>query len=94
MHLALHDIGDKCAPEFDTGVRRRLSAETDVILDFARRYPVARFRIHDETGSALSLLLVARNELRECSPADAVRVDRALPPDVLRGLVPLPAAPG
>lgn len=93
VHMALHDIGDWCIPQTDADARRRLRRDTDVILSFARRYPTARFRIDDETGSVLSLLLVARNELRACSSADAARVDRALPPGVRNGLVPLaPAA--
>ncbi|MFF4728744.1 hypothetical protein ACFY3M_25990 [Streptomyces mirabilis] len=47
----------------------------------SRRYPDARFPIDDETGTTLSLLLVTRQSMRDCAPALAVHVDRALPSD-------------
>lgn len=92
VHAALHDIGRWCESRADLRAPRRLARAADVILIFARRYPKARFSIDDETGSTLSLLLVARYELRNCAPTDAARVDGVLPPKVRDGLAPLPPA--
>lgn len=78
MHGALHDLGTQCGPS----ARADLAAvdrDVSTILDFARRYPEGRFAVDDETGSVLSLLLVARDAVRTCSPSAARRVDGALP---------------
>lgn len=80
VHGALHDLDARCKPGASSKVQIGLARDADRIVAFARRYPNARFPIDDETGSTLSLLLVARQSLRTCAPAAAATVDGALPP--------------
>lgn len=89
VHRALHDFTTWCTPEADARARQLLQRDAELIVAFTRRHPTSRFRIDDETGNPLSLLLVTRNELRECAPAAAAVADRALPPAIRRGLTPL-----
>lgn len=89
VHRALHDFNTWCTPGADARARRQLQRDAELIVAFTRRHPTARFPIDDETGNPLSLLLVTRNELRECAPAAAAVADRALPPNIRRGLTPL-----
>lgn len=89
VHDALHDFDTWCTAQIGARGRRQLDGDVDVILAFARRNPDVRFPIDDETGSTLSLLLVARHALRTCHPAAAARVDQVLPQDVRGGLTPL-----
>jgi hypothetical protein len=79
LHDALHDLGDQCEPVRSDRSKPSIDRDVATILAFARRYPEGRFPIDDETGSVLSLLLVARDTLRPCEPAAAARVNRALP---------------
>ena len=79
VHQALHSLGDQCEPVRSDRSKPSINRDVNTILAFARRYPEGRFPIDDETGSVLSLLLVARDALRPCEPAEASRVDRALP---------------
>ncbi|ALV33115.1 hypothetical protein [Streptomyces sp. CdTB01] len=81
VHQALHGIDATCHANGGGGKQTSLTRDVDTIIDFSRRYPDARFPIDDETGSTLSLLLVTRQSMRDCAPALAARVDRALPPD-------------
>lgn len=90
VHETLHGFRAWCRPGADTQARRQLERGARMIVRFARHYPQARFPIDDETGTALSVLLVTRNELRECAPAAAAVADRAIPAEVRRGLAPLP----
>ena len=92
MHRALHRIGREC--RLPAAVRSRADIDADVrsILRFARLYPTGRFGIDDETGTPLSLLLVTRQSLRDCSAHDAARVNAALPPPQ-RERASLPTAP-
>lgn len=80
IHIALLDIGRECLLPAATRVPARIDADVDTILRFTRDYPVGRFVIEDETGSAQSLLLVTRQALRDCSPRNAARIDARLPP--------------
>lgn len=89
VHDALHDFASWCTAQIGARGRRQLDRDVDVILAFARRNPDVRFPIDDETGSTLSLLLVARHALRTCHPAAAARVEQVLPRDVRSGLTPL-----
>ena len=50
-----------------------------MITSFAGRYPDTRFSIEDESGTALSLLIAARDDLAGCRPAAAEAIDAALP---------------
>ena len=83
VHEALHDIDATCRATVkgESGKQASLARDADTVITFSRRYPNARFPIDDETGTTLSLLLVTRQGLRDCAPALAARVDRALPPD-------------
>lgn len=81
VHAALHDIGARCGPTAaNPSARQQLAADAEVIVSFAERYPEALFTVDDEAGRTLSLLLVARDELRICAPAASRRADLALPP--------------
>lgn len=80
LHASLHRMERVCA-------RKNLTASDTRMLESAARsfvrlyraYPDARFQIDDESGRMLSVLLVARAELRTCSAGPAAIVDRALP---------------
>ena len=81
VHAALHDIGQRCFPQpsTDPAFREALDADAAVITSFAARYPDVRFSIEDESGTALSLLLAARDDLAGCWLPAAAAVDAALP---------------
>lgn len=81
VHAALHDIGERCFPQpsTDPASREALDADASVITSFAARYPDIRFSIDDESGTALSLLLAARDDLAGCRPGAAAVIDAALP---------------
>lgn len=75
VHEALHDIGAQClATDPDLGV---IAADVDRIIEFSQRYPVGRFPIDDETATASSLLLVAREAVKTCALAEVDRLDAA-----------------
>lgn len=87
VHAVLHEIEQSCSGgPADSRAGERLEANADVLVRFARKYPRARFPIDDESGRALSLLLVAREALLPCAPAAAARVDEALPEEYRKGL--------
>lgn len=79
VHRALHAMGRACrTASADRGVdevRRPVAA----MLRFARDYPDAGFRVDDESGSTLSLLVVLRNEVQTCDPTLVLAVDELLP---------------
>jgi len=79
VHQALHSLGDQCRLGKSDRSDASINRNVDTLLTFARRYPEGRFAIDDETGSALSLLFVARDTLRPCDSVEAARVDLALP---------------
>lgn len=93
VHAALHDFSTWCTPTAGARARQRLQRDAALIVAFARRHPRARFPIDDETGTTVSLLLVTRQELRNCAPAAAGLADRALPASIRRGLTPLGNTP-
>lgn len=80
IHQALHSIGRECRLPPAARGKAAIDADVRTILRFVRRYPTGRFPIDDETGSPLSLLLVTRQALVDCSPRNAALVDAALPP--------------
>lgn len=79
VHQALHALGRICKPNDTTNQTSQARRPVAVILDFARRYPKTTFHIDDETGTAISLLIVVRQSLRSCAPSLMSRVNRALP---------------
>lgn len=83
IHRALHTLGSVCKPGDDTKQTSRARPPLEVILDFARRYPNVSFPIHDETGTTLSLLFVARDSVRSCAPTLMPRVERLIPSEYL-----------
>lgn len=89
VHEALHTLGRVCRPGAGADQASRARRPVDVILDFARQYPNVSFPQHDETGTTLSLLFVARNEVQSCAPALTARVERLIPAEYLT-----PTAPG
>lgn len=83
VHRALHTLGRVCKPGDDTNRTSQAEPSLAVILDFAHRYPNVRFPVHDETGTTLSLLFVARDSVRSCAPGLIPRVDRLIPSEYL-----------
>lgn len=83
VHRALHTLGRVCRPGAVTDPASRARRPVAVILDFARQFPNVSFPVHDETGTTLSLLFVARNEVQSCAPALTARVERLIPPEFL-----------
>lgn len=79
----LHEIGRVCVAKARTrptaGDQRLLGRIARTFVRLYRDYPDARFRIDDEGAGMLSVLLVARVDLRACSPPAAAILDRALP---------------
>lgn len=85
IHDALHDIAARCRPGAVADDPARVTRDTDVIRSFARRHPDVAFPIDDERGTTLSLLLVTRQALADCSPALAAAVDEELPTEYRSG---------
>lgn len=79
VHRALHALGRICKPNDTTDQTSRARQPVAVVLDFARRYPSVSFRVHDETATTVSLLIVVRYSLRSCAPTLMTRVNQALP---------------
>ncbi len=73
VHKALHDIGEQCLETTpDLG---KIGSDVDLIITFSLRYPTGRFLIDDETANASSLLLVTREAVKPCAPAELDRLD-------------------
>ena len=83
VHRALHGLGRVCRRGGGTDRASRARRPVNVILDFARRFPNVSFPVHDETGTTLSLLFVARNEVQDCAPALTAQVERLIPAEYL-----------
>jgi hypothetical protein len=80
LHVILHRLESTCErSRRSSATRSQLNRDVGQILAFARAYPEARFQIDDESGKALSVLLVAREATRHCAPDASRRLDRALP---------------
>lgn len=88
IHRALHTLGKVCRPGAGTGQAAQARRPVSVILEFAREYPNVSFPLHDETGTTLSLLFVARNEVQSCAPALTAQVERLIPAEYLTPTVP------
>ncbi len=73
---ALHDIGAQCRkPTPDPTV---IDSDVTTITGFAKRYPVGRFPIDDETATASSLLIVTREAVKNCSPDQMAVINATL----------------
>ena len=83
VHRALHVLGRVCRPGANTDQAPRATRAVSVILQFARRYPSVSFPLHDETGTTLSLLFVARSQVQSCAPQLTARVERLIPREYL-----------
>lgn len=79
IHRALHALGKICKSPDATNQTALARPSVEAIVDFARRYPNARFAIDDETGTTVALLLVAREALRTCAPALIPQISQTLP---------------
>lgn len=88
VHRALHSLGRVCRRGGGTDRASRARRPVTVILDFARRFPNVSFPVHDETGTTLSLLFVARDEVQDCAPALTVQVERLIPAEYLAPTAP------
>lgn len=96
IHDGLDQIGRACAAKAARAGRARVaSREVRRLLAFRRRYPTQRFTLESagETGTMLSVLLVARAELAGCYPRGAEAIDRVLPRQVRRALPPARGTP-
>lgn len=80
IHTALHDMGARCTPGADAAAQAQIGRDVDELISFARAYPDAHFNVDGENGQALNLLLIARDEMRNCAPAAAARANQQLPP--------------
>jgi hypothetical protein len=78
VHHTLHALNQTCQPHTKHRLRRA-TREGRTILRFAKRYPAARFPIHDETGTAVELLMVTREALRTCAPTLVPTINTELP---------------
>lgn len=83
IHRALHTLGRVCRPVAGTDHAAQALQPVTVILAFSRQYPNVSFPLHDETGTTLSLLFVARHEVQSCAPALVAGVERLIPPEYL-----------
>lgn len=83
VHRALHVLGRVCRPGASTDQASHAQRPVQVILTFARKYPNVSFPLHDETGTTLSLLFVARNEVQSCAPSLTARIERRIPAEYL-----------
>ena len=88
IHRALHTLGRVCRSGGRTDQASEARRPVTVILDFARRYPDVSFPVHDETGTTLSLLFVARKEVQDCAPALTAQVELLIPPEYLAPTAP------
>ena len=79
VHRALHAIGRICESGDPAGRTTLVRPHIDTILDFARRFPDVSFPIDDETGTTVSLLIVARDGVRTCAPSLVDKINSALP---------------
>lgn len=82
LHKALHDLDTACSKGRTDTTQQAVARDTQVIVEFAKRYPNAVFPIDDETGRTLSLLIVTRQTLRRCAPQLVAPVDALLPSDL------------
>jgi len=94
---ALQTIDVGCATGRGVGERRAprgVASAARTLVGLARRYPRQRFRLEagGEEGNMLSVLLVARDAARRCSPPAVAVIDRALPPRI-RAALPAPSQP-
>lgn len=78
-HRALHAVGRACKPDSGPIELSDVERPVKVIEDFARQYPNGGFRMDDERGTTLALLVVVRFELQGCAPPLAARIERLLP---------------
>lgn len=85
VHAALHELDRVCSrTPVSPDARRVLARDARTFARFADAYPQVEFRIDDEEGRAVSLLLVARQRLDGCDRRAAAIVDRALPAGMRR----------
>jgi hypothetical protein len=59
----------RCPPATNRADQLRIGVDVDVLIDFAKRSPEARFAIDDETGRSVDLLLIAAFETPDLRPA-------------------------
>ena len=88
VHRALHTLGRVCRAGGGSDKASEARRPVTLILDFARRFPNVSFPVHDETGTTLSLLFVARDEVQDCAPALTAQVERLIPPEYLTPTAP------
>lgn len=83
VHRALHRLGRACEGTPQGSREQRARRPVRDLLRFAREHPSVSFRIHDETGTTVSLLFVARAAVQSCAPSLTARVERQIPAEYL-----------
>lgn len=78
-HRALHAMGRACKQPGGTRELDAVRRPVAVMEEFARDYPSGGFRIDDEPGSTLALLVVLRIELQECEPSLLPGIEALIP---------------
>ena len=78
-HRALHAMGRACKQPVTTREPDAVRRPVGVMEEFARDYPNGGFRIDDEPGSTLALLIVLRSELQDCEPSLLPSVEALIP---------------
>jgi hypothetical protein len=82
-HRALHDLHRACAtPLLDRDPEQVLSP-LDLIIRFAVDFPRGGFRMDDETGSTLGLLIIVWDAVKNCDPVLAPMVEELIPAEYL-----------
>lgn len=87
VHDALHDIAARCPPGGRSlaPAQKELEYDLDLVLAFAKQYANIQVTLDDESGSSLSLLIATRADLRGCAPAQAARLNAAIPAEFRDG---------
>lgn len=79
VHRALHAVGRACKQPLAARESDAVGRPVAVLEGFAREYPNGGFRIDEEPGSTLALLIVLRSELQECEPSLLPGVEALIP---------------
>ena len=79
VHRALHAMGRACKQPVTAREPDAVRRPVAVMEEFARVYPSGGFRIDDEPGSTLTLLIVLRSELQACEPSLLPSVEALIP---------------
>lgn len=88
IHAELERVTRACSAKGRGRAGGATTKDVERLLAFRRRYPAQRFALEagGETGTMLSVLLIARAALVRCSPAGVEAIDRVLPARIRNAL--------